>query len=524
MMRGLLSKELRQHGFTLAFLFLLLICGLAVMARNAHTNIILGGSIGALHVLLCLFVPLACLVLGQVLIATEFRQKTQLFLEGLPLPRWRMLAVKFALGLGVLLGSAAAMLFVAWWTGRGSEAMTPRFLALLVVKSAAWVWFLHALFFAHAFLGRYRVVIGLALFFAFLALKGTGVPVEQFGPFALVDTRFAFEREVMPWNALAVTTALALGLTLLGFALGLVRDATVASLLAEKMSSREKVFLTFLAIAATMLSGYLVEHYKTTTPVRMPGSIEAQRGLVKVFASAAVDAPTARETAALPSIAARAAEELGALAEYLGCTTFPDIFIVHRRDFTDQFSATYESADSVIARGNFVAEKYSEPEFHRHLVYAALEARTSALTGRERNAWIFAGLMRWWPWRNEAASGPVHASWRENARLIMPADFSPRHLAAWHSLRDSGGSHGGNRTEALAALGLEVLAQRHGEDARRRFLSATFGPARPKDFRGWFGDVVRGKLHGLRATAGVSEKDFVEEWRAAIASPPPPSP
>jgi hypothetical protein len=104
----------------------------------------------------------------------------------------------------------------------------------------------------------------------------------------------------------------------------------------------------------------------------------------------------------------------------------------------------------------------------------------------------------------------------------MPADFSPKHLAAWHSLRDSGGSHGGNRTEALAAIGLEVLAQRHGEDARRRFLSATFGPARPKDFRGWFGDIVRAKLHGLRATAGVSEKAFVEEWRAAVASAPPP--
>jgi hypothetical protein len=73
----------------------------------------------------------------------------------------------------------------------------------------------------------------------------------------------------------------------------------------------------------------------------------------------------------------------------------------------------------------------------------------------------------------------------------------------------------------LAAIGLEVLAQRHGEDARRRFLSATFGPARPKDLRGWLGDVVRAKRHGLRATAGVSEKDFVEEWRAAIAGAPP---
>jgi hypothetical protein len=117
MMRGLLAKELRQHGFTFAFLFLLLLCGLAVMARNARVDMVLGGSFGALHILLCAFAPLACLVLGQVLIATEFRQKTQLFLEGLPLPHWRMLAVKFALGLAVLVGSTAAMLFVAGGPG-----------------------------------------------------------------------------------------------------------------------------------------------------------------------------------------------------------------------------------------------------------------------------------------------------------------------------------------------------------------------------------------------------------------------
>lgn len=104
----------------------------------------------------------------------------------------------------------------------------------------------------------------------------------------------------------------------------------------------------------------------------------------------------------------------------------------------------------------------------------------------------------------------------------MPVDFSPRHLAAWSSLKRAGGEHGGNRTEMLAAIGLEVLGQRHGEAARQRFLAATFGPARPKDFRGWFGDVVRSVRHGLRATAGVSEKEFVDEWRNAVTSSPSP--
>lgn len=517
MMAGLLAKELRQHGFTFAFLFLLLLCALVLIEGNSLLHASGGGGFDSTRMLLYLYVPLACLVLGQVLIATEFRQKTQLFLEGLPLPRWRMLAVKFALGLGLLLAASATLLFVGWWTARGTEAMTPRFIALLAAKSAGWVWFLFALFFAHSFLGRYRVVFGLVIFTAFIALQNNGVRIEAFGPFALMDGRFAFERYVVPWEALAVTAASGLGLALLGFALGLVRDASVASLLAEKMSPREKVFLTFLTIAAVLLSVYLSEHYKRTTPVSMPGAVEAQRGIVKVFASAAVDPPTAAEVAALQRAANRAADELGALAEYLGCTTFPEIFLVHRRDLTDDFGVSWESSQAVIARGNFTAGKFSERDFYRALVCGALEVRTHGLAGRERNAWALAGLMRWWPERN----GPLPPDWLADARLVLPADFSVKHLAAWHTLRDSGGSHGGNRTEMLAALGLEVLAQRHGEDARQRFLAATFGPARPNDFRGWFGDLVRARFHGLRATAGVSEETFVEEWRTAVAASAP---
>ena len=523
MMRGLLAKELRQHGFTFAFLFLLLLCGLVVMASHSSTMMVTGGVFGLLHVLLFTDVPLACLVLGQVLIATEFRQKTQLFLEGLPLPRWRMLAVKFALGLGVLLASTAALLFVAWWSGRGTEAMTPRFVAVLALKSAGWVWFLYALFFAHAFLGRYRVVFGLVLFFAFVTLKNIGVPVETFGPFALIDSRFPFERHLVPWDALAVTTAAALGLTLLGFALGLVRDATVASLLAEKMSPREKVVITFLALASVMLSTYLWEHFKTTTPVRMPGAIETQRGIVKVFATAAVDAPTTEETATLQRVANRAADELGALAAYLGCRTFPQIFIVHRRDLKKEYSASYESSQALIARANLTAADFSESTFHSSLIAGALEAHTHGLASRERNLWALHGIEEWWPRRADApALGESPGGRLADARQIMPADFSPEHLAAWYSLRRDGGHFGASYAQGLAAIGLEVLAQRHGEDARRRFLAAMFGPGRPKDFRGWFGDVVRSQLHGLRATAGVSEKTFVEEWRAAVAGAPPP--
>ncbi len=505
-MRGLLTKELRQHGFALAFLFLILVGGLLIITSNGLLRRVGGSGFEAVRLLHLTYMPLACLVLGQLLIALEFRQKTQLFLEGLPLPRWRMLAVKFALGLGTLLAAAGAALLVAWSSARGTEAMTPRFATLLALKSAGWVWFLYALCFAHAFLGRYRVFFGVAIFFGLVGLNGLGVRVAEFGPFVLIDGRFAYERETLPVAAFAVTVALGLGLTVLGFALGLVRDATVAALLAEKMSSREKVFLTFLSITAVMVGTFLSEHYKTSTPVQMPGAIEAQRGFVRVVASAAVDAPSREETAALTRIAARAAEELSALAEYLGCTSFPPVFLVHRRDLAggELHNGELKFPQGILVRANYTDPAFREDALHTWLIREALVSHTSGLAYRERNAWATDGLAEWWPRR---ARG-LDPAWLAPARAAMPADFSARHLAAWMSLREKAGA---DSARMLAAVGVFVLGERPGADTRQRFFAAKFGPARPEDARGWLGDA----LHPARPR-GIDEDAFLAAWRAAL--------
>jgi hypothetical protein len=516
MIRGLLAKELRQHGFTLAFLFCLLLGALAFIGGNTMLQRATGGGFSAVHLLHHTYVPLVCLVLGQILIATEFRQKTQLFLEGLPLPRWWMLVVKFVLGLAVLVGSVAAALFVAWQSARGSEALTPRFVALVALKSAGWIWFFYTLCFAHAFLGRYRAVFGVMLFFGFLALGSSGVRVSEFGPFALVDQRFAYERHVIPSTALAIAAGAGLGFAVLGFSLGLVRDSSVAALLAEKMSAREKVVLTFVMLAVISLTAWLSDRYQTATPVRMPGAIEAQRGVVQVFASAAVDAPGREEIAALDQVARRAAEELGALAEYLGCTSFPQVFIVHRRDLEGgEFSdGELKPVQGVLVRVNLTAKDFREPAFHEWLVRAALIGHTGGLAGRERNAWPLDGLARWWPQRDGlGAPVGIPSDWLPAAQKAMPADFSERHLTTWFSVRRDAGVQ---EASALAATGLSVLAERHGPEARQRFLAAMFRDARPADSRGWFTDVTQPRASRFRAATGLEEEEFVSEWRAAL--------
>ena len=267
--------------------------------------------------------PLAGLVLANSLIAGEFRQKTQLFLEGLPLPRWEMALVKYALGLAVMLLAASGVLIASWWLGRGSEAMTPRFAAMIFLKSFGWIWFVYALSFAIAFLGRYRATVWILLLMIFMFLYDARVEVSAFGPFRLVDMSFPYERQAVPWDALAITIAGISLLSAFGFGCAVVRDGGIAELLAERMSSREKVAVTMIVVCAMGLVTYLQKHMAHATFVQIPGAYEESRKGALVYATAAVDVPTVAEAGQVREVARSIANELDHLSAYLGGDSLP---------------------------------------------------------------------------------------------------------------------------------------------------------------------------------------------------------
>ena len=174
-------------------------------------------------------------------------------------------------------------------------------------------------------------------------------------------------------------------------------------------------------------------------------------------------------------------------------------------------------AQGGMVRVNVTAKEFSERSLLESLVRETLRAHTGGLADRERNAWAFDGLGRWWPERQPgaAAESAIAADWLTDARKVLPRDFSARHLDAWLSVGRDGEA---SRAQPLAASGLVVLAQRHGAAARRKFLAAMFRDARPADARGWFMDVILSRNNRLRAAAGIGEEQLVAEWREALAS------
>jgi hypothetical protein len=519
MLRGLVTKELRQHGMALLFLLLLLVGGVALVSGNRFLRVASGSGFEGVRMLHFTLVPLACLVLAQVLVAAEFRQKTQLFLEALPLPRWRMIAVKYGLGLAAILLGAAVALLAAWQHSRADEALTPRFAAILFSKSAAWAAFVYSLLFAHAFLGRYRLLFGVLVVTAFFHLDQAGVATEEFWPLQLVDHRFAHERHVLPAGALAWTALLAAACAGVAFALGLVRDATVAALLAERMSGREKLLATLGVFAAIMTAGYVAERRQNAAPVAMPGAVEAARGLARVAGSAAVDAPRPVEDAALAELAPRVAEELASVGEYLGCASLPPVFLVHRRDLSPGVfqNGGLKPEQGLLVRADLTADAARGDALRRWIIREILLVHSRGRAGFERNAWVLDGFPHWWTARGMGQEE------RERAAAVkaLPAVFTARTLRRWFSLRKDAGDDG---ARALAASGLHFMAAEYGDEACRRFLSATLRHAATHDARPWLRDVFSPPPRRFRAAIGASLDAFAARWSAHLRAVPDPLP
>ena len=513
---ALVRKEWQQHwlAFVLLAALTFALAGLIGVAANHRGE---AGSVFMGQLMLLRFIlPFGALLLSQRLVALEFREKTQLFLESLPLPRWRLLAVKYAFGLAAILAVAFGALALTAVFGRESELLTARFLAILAARTAGWSWFLFSFFFVTGFFGRYRLVFFLALGVAYgVGDHYTDFRAEQFGPFALVDGRFPYENTVFPVAALATTAGFAAALLALAFLLGLAREGSVGALLGEKMSHREKMFIG--AVAMTSLVGFVVVGTRTErAPFDLPGATEESRG--EVVVKVAINAETERGRGV--ALAGRTADELAALREYLGLATLPAVFIVSRTDFAAEHfeRVKLEKSDDVVVRANFVASGFVERDFLDWLVRETLLTRSRARLDRESRRWVLDGFCAFWKERAQAGAA---AALQAGALRATAKGFTAADLAAWLTFSQRVGA---DDAKAVAWSGLRTLAQRHGAEACRAFLHAVLAPEVPLDARATLRDWLHPVSASLETAAGLPFARFFAEWQedlAALRTAPP---
>ena len=518
MILALIEKELRQHG-AMMFLFLLLSsCGMFLLQSNQLLSLSGGSALYLVAWMLLVILPLGCLVLGNALIAAEFRQKTQVFLDGLPLPRWRMVAVKYLFGLAATQFTSILLLDTMLFTARQSEFIQWPFATLLAVKTVFWSWFCWSAIFALSFLGRYRMVVGLAVVLGLMwAQHEGGVLVNRFGPFELVSERFAFERYDYPVEELGTTGLIAVALTLLGFSLALTRDATLATMLSERMSSREKLVFISLLITGLMVLGAVAERADKVDPLDMPDSVDIADDLVQVSAAAAVTEPREDERSAMQLHAEKAANMIREMAVYLRIKKLPPLFLLHRRDLEkEEFqNGDLDSRQGYLLRLNMLKTQPSSLMLQSQVIEKLLDAKQHMRLNSDSRRWILKGFANWWPRYSTSQPNPLTSEIFANETEFVYGETTivAKNLVQWKLFRKQ--LQDESNEGLIAMVGIETIWQQD-QAACREFLIGALGYAAPHDFRASIHDWWYSTSYLLRSTVHMELEDLASLWTAAL--------
>lgn len=524
MIAALFEKEFRQHGSMILLFWMFISIGLYLLRSNYVLSSVGGSGFYLVGWLLFVIFPLACLVLGNALIATEFRQKTQIFLEGLPLPRWKMVAVKYCCGLVVALLTALLPLVMTIASGWDEEGLDGSFLTLILIKTSMWAWFAWSAIFPFSLLGRYRMMVGLTVVLGLVFAQNLGgVPVTRFGPFDLIGDQFAYERFVYPIQSLWITVALIVLFTTAGFAMSLSRDATLATMLAEKMSTREKTAMIALGITGLMIGASLIERVEKTDPLDLPDSVDIVDSAATVSIAAAVAQPTAAEREAMQQHAESAAKLLREAAEFLKIKKLPPLFLVHRRDLdaTELEDGEIDSRQGCLVRLNILKTPTTDLTYQSHVIEKLLDANQHYRLNSDSRGWILEGFSHWWP-RRKLTGGPSDSVSQDSSKVTSETtneqsevqSVTAHDLLHWKKFRKGLPAGTAGR---LAAQNIQALWA-SDERGCQGFLAAVLGYCAPHDVRatlhdGWYNvpslvrQHLRTDLRGLAAS-----------WNKAVSS------
>lgn len=511
MTRTLIVKELRQHWW--AFLTVALLSGVGLVILFLQMTVT-GEAGSRLDVLrgYTLFVGVSAAILGNRLVVAEYTGRTQLFLEALPLPRIRMVLGKYLLGLSVVATICGAGLVAAVLFSLGTEAFTPEFLGVLSARFGVSSIFYYNFFFMTGFFGRYRIVFFCIIAFAILFLQeARDFELEKFGPFRLMDSTFAFEREIVPWHPLLVTLGAAAGFFTVSVFLATVREGSIASMCGERMSHREKVAISVLLLSLVFLAVFLDEK-KAKQPYDLLGASEGSAGGFSVKVSP--------RSAAAETLATELAGELAALRDYLGIHDLPPLFVILRRDLDPDLheKGALENAEGLVVRANFTSPGWKRENFLGFIVEHLLLVRSEGRLSKEDRAWVLDGFALSWT-RQKDSPGSFESSPDLLLRALYGVEIhgpiTEENLKQCYRLRDRLGRE---VFAGIAWSGLKTLEMVSGPGECRAFLRSVLAEETPKDLRTTLHDLSDPVTRRLERNAGMPVEEFLDAWNDALAA------
>lgn len=468
---ALLGKEARHHGlFVLALVLVigpLAAIGLLGTASSPEVLTLFEWQ----RIFLMVFAPLIGLVVGNRLIVAEYQNRTQLFLEGLPMRRGEMVVLKFVLGLVLMLGATLLSLLTTALFASFREPVDAPYLFAMGVRTVAWTFALWGFLFAMGFTGRFRLAIYTSLLFLVFALDSlTGVELGRFGLFAVIDATLPLERSEVPWADVAVAIAVGAGCTVGGLGLALVNEGSLAESLARRMSAREKG-----AVGAILLLGLIAisaaEEKTDAPPFELPddGSI-LTRGSIQIAYGDAERLALARE------LMDELTPPLSELPQTLGWDELPTVRLAHSAALDAQTFETVSLApdDGVLVRAALDETNLDRAGLRTELIRQTLIAHTRGRADFEPRAMLLDGLSRHW------ADANTEETRRRAAYAVALTPVSEVRVVEWYRTREELGPP---IADALAASGVRALIELAGQEAVVNIAKELFGKPPHDDVR-----------------------------------------
>ncbi len=390
---ALVRKELREHALImLAALTLSVIALLGYSAMSDEQ----GGRFVAFVRFSAAAGVMNAVIAANRLFVREYAGRTQLFLEVLPIGRTRVFATKWLLG--------------ALWTGlltAGAWAYTlvqQRKVEVIALPDALHV--LHATatfvltvwsFAAMAgMLGRHRYTAWIAaIVLLAVAVDSGGLATDEIPVARLLGEPVRMARAAVPWSALLEAWAIAALCTAAAAALALVGSGAMASVLAKRMTVRERVFMLAAGITAIFLYQTLRdEREKPPFALAAAEYAPSKHAHVGVMPTQDFDVQSAAELAGLIGA------DVDSLIEALELDVRPTIFVLPQQGL-DRWvieRAALSGNSGIVLR---VAPNVPRDTLRAEVLHSVLVDFTLRRALKEDRHVLLDGFVAWWALRDD---------------------------------------------------------------------------------------------------------------------------
>lgn len=498
-MRKLLALVLKDlHESSIALTGLVVLHAIVAIFASLHLQ-----DAGADHrdvILYARVLPIvSTAVFSHRLLSAELTDRTWLFLGTLPLGKPLLLGTKVLLGLALVCGlqlilAGSSALGLAERYALGSTDILRHITHYLSYATCMW-----GAGVGLALVGRYRIPLILAVVATTISM---GTIEFKKTPFPLLPNSLAPDSPYRAWGAVMAASWFGVGTAFAGTLLA-VRNGSIADLVAQRMSYREKVTMSACLIALVVGMIFYDEH-QPKEPFELTGAVVREEDGV----SLRLRPPASMSEAEVDQLADDLHAGLAGLLGRISHGPLPPVFVTHRSslDATAHERGFARDKDGILLRTNLDAPDWLASDFQAWAVGLVLREATGQAATREDRRWAFDGLRSWWSLRNDELT---------SEKLILrtcygaPDGLTRAQLDGWYTHREELGPH------IAAAVGGDLLVtveERFGPDVLDRFLRATVATQASHSFLGSLEERGTPVAERFEAATGETLDAFLAAW------------